>query len=82
MGAERHPVIMITLLLIRRFYSQFVFADDCNRGVMDMLHWRLLMAALVLAFVMGLTAPLTGLTSGMALADPDDPYVDEDPDDP
>ena len=52
-----------------------------------MLHWRLLMAALVLAFVMGLTAPFAGLTSDMAWAgDPDDPYApsdpDEDPDDP
>jgi hypothetical protein len=49
---------------------------------MKMLHWRILRAALILAFVMGLMAPLAGLTSSMALADPDDPYTDEDPDDP
>ncbi len=49
-----------------------------------MLHWRLLMAALVLAFVIGLTVPFAGMTTGVAWAgDPDDPYVpDEDPDDP
>ena len=43
-----------------------------------MLHWRLLIAALVLAFAMGLTEPFVG-TAG---ADPDDPYTDDDPDDP
>jgi hypothetical protein len=49
-----------------------------------MLHWRLLMAALVLTFVMGLTLPLTGLTTSVAWAgDPDDPYAPpDDPDDP
>ena len=48
-----------------------------------MLHWRLLVAALILTFVMGLTAPFAGLNSSMAWAgDPDDPIVDEDPDDP
>ncbi len=49
-----------------------------------MLHWRLLMAALVLTFALGLTLPFAGLTGGPAWAgDPDDPYVpDEDPDDP
>ena len=49
-----------------------------------MPHWRLLMAALVLAFVIGLTMPFAGLTTSPALAgDPGDPYVPpEDPDDP
>lgn len=49
-----------------------------------MLHWRLLMAALVLTFVMGLALPLTGLTTSVAWAgDPDDPIVEpDDPDDP
>lgn len=48
-----------------------------------MLHWRLLMAALVLAFVMSLTVPFAGTTTSVAWAgDPDDPYTDEDPDDP
>jgi hypothetical protein len=49
---------------------------------MKMLHWRILLAALIMAFALGLTAPLTGLTSGVAFADPDDPYTREDPDDP
>jgi hypothetical protein len=48
---------------------------------MKMLHWRILLAALIMAFALGLTAPLTGLTSGVAFADPDDPYTPEDPDD-
>ena len=52
-----------------------------------MLHWRLLMAAIILALAMGLTVPLSGLTSGLVWAgDPDDPAppepVLEDPDDP
>ena len=37
------------------------------------------MAALVLTFVMGLTLPLTGLTTSVSWAgDPDDPYAPPD----
>lgn len=43
-----------------------------------MPHWRILMAALVLAFAVSLAAPF----AGQAWADPDGPYTDEDPDDP
>jgi hypothetical protein len=49
-----------------------------------MLHWRLLIAAIVLAFAFGLTAPITGVSSSMVWAgESDDPGPEqEDPDDP